>query len=216
MVLPNKYSHIYLTVRSFLAAERAYLDGSRAFDLLKKELESDRILYSDWRVHWIAATTLFRTSIDLFQVDRKMCHSDLAEGVRQEWAEISDHRDRHDIFWEFLRKERNNILHEYKWSAYERFLDRTGKEVLSPGILMIAMGDYDRELLIREGKYKGQKAIDVLERCRSWVDERLTSAIRRVGLDPDEKRNAVDFSPPLPSQPGLLDSMLTGKQALGA
>lgn len=151
MVLPNKYSHVYLSVRSFLASERAYRDGSRALDLLNKELESDRLYYSDWRVHWVAATTLLRTSINLFQVDKKICHPQLAEGIRLEWQEIFDHRDLHPIFWQFLRNERNNIVYEYKWSAYERFLDRAGTEVSNPGILTLAMGDYDRELLIRDG-----------------------------------------------------------------
>jgi hypothetical protein len=211
MVLPNKYSHFYLPVRSFLASERAYRDGNRAVDLLRRELESESLFLSDWRVHWVAATTLLRAAIDLFQIDQKMCHPQLALGVRKEWQDISDRRVEHAIFWEFLRKERNNIVHEYKWSAYERFLDRAGDVVLNPSILTLGIGDYDRELLIHEGKYTGANAFSVLESCRDWVDARLNSAIERAGLDPEEKRNVVSFLPRPPSAPSLMGTLLDQK-----
>ncbi len=208
MTLPDKYATIYLPVRSFLASSRAFSDGQRAVALLSRELNSDRLVLSDWKIHWVAACALLRASIELFKLDKKLCFPALASGVKQEWEVIDKDRADHAIYWGFLRDERNNILHEYKWSAYVQYLDRESKATQPrPGLLSLLPDQYETDLVIRDGPYKGSKAIDIIIKSPEWVEARILSAIKRADLDPVEERNAVTFEKRPPSPPSSLGSL---------
>lgn len=195
MPVPVKYQNLYLPVKFFLGSYRAYSDGMSAIRMLESS-QNDKIQrLSDWKIHWVAACTLLRASVDLFQADANICVSQpLANSIGQEWELILSDKKNHPIFWEFLRRERNNILHEYKWSAYQLWLDREGNKA-EPSLTLLSLvgGDFQSEILISEGSYKGHKALTLVTESANWVRERIFSAIERAGLDPEEKRNLVTF-----------------------
>ena len=66
---------------------------------------------------------------------------------------------------------------------------------------------YDTDLVIREGRYEGSKAIDIIIESQEWVESRIFSAIRSAGLDPMEERNAVTFEKRPPIDPSFLGSI---------
>ena len=197
MTVPEKYSWHFLPVKYFLSSYRAFSDAQVAISLLEKEMQRERTLISNWKVHWVGSCTLLRAAIDLFKVDAKICVSDqLAASFDREWREIAENRGQHEIFWKFLREERNNIIHEYKWSAYEIWLDNEGNQK-SPSLvgLLMAKDELRSELVMKHGNYKGQSSLSVLLESSKWVESRIMAAIHGAGLTPDEERNLVSFSP---------------------
>jgi hypothetical protein len=196
-------------LKYFLSSYRAFSDAQVAISLLQKEMQCDETLLSNWKVYWISSCTLLRTAIDLFKVDAKICVSSrLATSFSHEWREIRENRHCHEIFWHFLREERNNIIHEYKWSAYEVWLDDEGNHT-TPSIvgLLLAKEDMRSELRMKHGTYKGQSSLSVLLEGSKWVEDRIMAAIHRAGLKPNEERNLVNFSPRPTVTNGLLGSI---------
>jgi hypothetical protein len=120
----------------------------------------------------------------------------LREAATEEWKSIEREKEQHRIFWDFLREERNNIIHEYRWSAYERYLDESGVEQHPrPSLLLLTSNTYESDLVLRSGHFKGRRALEVIEESRQWTKERIFSLIDRAGLDPDEYRNIATFVP---------------------
>jgi hypothetical protein len=210
MTVPFEYQNRYVSVKYFLTTYRALSDGKFAIRQLEEHLKSDSFLFSDWKVIWIGACTILRTSIDLFRVDSRSCINErLREEILAEWRSIDANRDDHQIFWKFLRQERNNILHEYKWSAYEVWLDREGVERPARFSLLEVRPDDVRSIIVmKNGPYKGRNTLELLSEGAEWVEARIFAAIRRAELDPEEMRDLVTFQPP-PSSPGLL-SLFSG------
>lgn len=207
MPLPLRYSEYYFPVKYFPASYKCFQDGARAVSMLEEELGASKLLLSDWKIHWVAACSLLRTSIALFAYDARICVSkELAAGFSSRWKEIKANAHQHAIYWDFLHAERNNILHEYKWSAYSLHLDLDGKIANPPPSLLLLLSDkYVSTLRIRSGRYSGRQAIDVIKEARDWVEEQILETIRSVGLDPEEERNARTFQRRPPQPPGILD-----------
>ena len=195
MAVPHKYVDNYVPVKFFLTSYRALSDGKTGVRHLEQHLQSSEILLSEWKVIWIGACTLLRTSIELFRVDAKSCiNQKIREEILSEWESIKKKKEHHPIFWEFLRKERNNILHEYEWAAYEVLMDQDGTTRHSRmSILHIKPEDAEYVLIMRGGPYKNRNSLDLLKESAEWVEARIFGAIRRAGFDPDENRNVVNF-----------------------
>jgi len=195
MTVPPKYADIYVPVKYFLTAHRALSDGKTGIRQLEEHLGSTNILLSEWKVIWIGACALLRTSISLFTVDAKSCiNRRIREEIRMEWASIKERRDEHPIYWEFLRKERNNIIHEYNWAAYEVWMEQDG--TIRPArisLLSLRPQDVSSVLIMRDGRYKNCNSLDLLKESAEWVESRIFEAIRRAGFEPDEERNLVNF-----------------------
>lgn len=206
MTVPPEYRNIHVPVKYFLNSYRALSDGKTGVRQLEEHLQSSAFLLSEWKVIWIGACTLLRTSIDLFQVDAKSCvNPKIREEIRSEWKSIKENRKHHPIFWEFLRKERNNIIHEYEWVAYEMWMDPDG--VTRPArmsLLDVKPEDASSVLIMRGGRYKDRNSLDLLKESAEWVETRIYSAIRRAGFDPDENRNLVSFQKRPPAEKTLL------------
>lgn len=117
--------------------------------------------------------TLLRTSIDLFRRDASSCiNGKIRDEIRAEWEAIDKDQEANAIFWDFLRKERNNIVHEYEWSAYEMWLDSEGN--LNPpklSLLSLRPEDARSVLIMRGGKYKGRDSLELLIESADWVNE---------------------------------------------
>jgi hypothetical protein len=201
MTVPLKYGNIHVPVKYFLTSYRALSDGKTGVRHLEEYIQSSTFLLSEWKVIWIGACTLLRTSIDLFQVDTKSCiNQKIREEIRSEWESIKEKKEDHPIFWEFLRKERNNILHEYEWAAYEVWMDQDGTtRPARMSLLDIKPKDTSSVLIMRGGPYKDRDSLDLLKESAEWVEARIYGAIRRAGFDPDENRNLVSFQkrPPM-------------------
>ncbi|MDX1486051.1 MAG: hypothetical protein R3229_16390 [Alphaproteobacteria bacterium] len=204
MTAPEKYGHIYSPVKFFLTSYRALSDGKIGVRHLDEFLKSERFGLSDWKVIWIGTCALLRTSIELLQADTKSCISDrLREEIGAEWRLIKKNKEEHQIFWQFLRRERNNILHEYEWAAYEMWMDQEGAtRPAEMGLLSIRPEDVDPVLIMRGGPYRDQNSLDLLKESAAWAEDRIFSAIRRAGFDPDEERNLHTFEERPPDPPG--------------
>ena len=141
---------------------------------------------------------MLRTSIDLFQVDAKSCiNLKIREEISSEWKSIKEDKENHQIFWNFLRKERNNIIHEYEWAAYEVWMNQDG--TIRPtriSILSVKPEDTRAVLAMRNGPYKNRDSLDLLKESAEWAEARIYAAIRRAGFDPDEERNLRNFERP--------------------
>ena len=209
MTLPSQYGNIYIPVKHFLTSYRALSDGKSGVQHLEEHLNSSEFLLSDWKVVWIGTCTLLRTSIALFHVDANSCINEkIREQLRSEWKLIKANKECHPIFWKFLRKERDSIIHEYEWAAYEVWMDIDGTSRDVPiSLLSIKPEDVNSVLIMRDGWYKNCNSLDLLKKSAEWVEERICSAIRRAGFDPDEKRNLITFEKHSPD-PLATDTLL--------
>jgi hypothetical protein len=108
-------------------------------------LQKPSFLFGDWKIVWIGVCATLRSSIDLFRLDSRSCLSDnIRIELKNEWENIKNEPDQHAIYWDFLKKERDNIVHEYKWSAYEAWLKPDGTLETSPSILGLVLSQEDR------------------------------------------------------------------------
>ena len=214
-MVPSKYANNYLPVKYFLASYRALSDGRSGIRHLEELLNEATGLLSEWKVNWIGTCALLRTAIALFKVDEKSCLPPrLRAELAAEWKSIKDQRADHEIYWEFLTRERNNILHEYDWQAYEAWMkpDGTLRAASLSLLSLLTLGEDGARpvLLIKGGPFEGRNSLDLLREGADWVEARIFAAVRRAGYDPEEERGLVHFQPrPKPSG-GLLDLLVSG------
>lgn len=200
MTVPKKYSNSYAPVKYFLSSYRALSDGRSGIRHLEEQVEKAKILLYEWKVIWIGTCTILRTAIDLFQVDAKSClDSSIKKEIAVEWKAIKDAKEEHAIFWEFLKHERDNVIHEYQWQAYESWIrpDGTVRDT-SLSLLSLHLLDDDGArpvLLMKSGPFKGRDSLELLKESADWVEARIFGAIRRAGFDPEEYRGLFHFQP---------------------
>ncbi|MFC4624270.1 hypothetical protein ACFO1V_03355 [Daeguia caeni] len=212
MTVPKEYANIFMPVKYFLSSYRALSDGRSGIRNLEERLTSATSYLSEWKVMWIGTCALLRSAIDLFQVDQKSCLAAcLRQEIKAEWKTIKDQKEQHAIFWEFLRQERDNVIHEYQWRAYEAWMKPDGTFRAQPFTLLDMLSDDARPLLLmRDGPFKGRNSLDLLKEGADWVEARIFSAIRRAGFDPDEERGLVHFQPRPKPAATLLSTLLSG------
>jgi hypothetical protein len=195
-----------LTVKFNLASYRAWLDCKYAVDKLK----SAAITYSAWKVEWAGICSLLRTSIYLMGTkDAKSCLPEaLKNQLMSDWSALYKNKAAYPLFGEFILKERNNILKEYEFSAYEAIIKPDGTSRKSLGLLAF-MEDGEKEtLLIRGGYYEGRQALDVLAEAVIWTEEYILNSIRKAGYDPEEQRYAGSLLPIVRKEVSLSRSAL--------
>jgi hypothetical protein len=207
----TKYLNTYIEVKYFLSCYRAPWDGQRGIKQLEDKLNQSTFYLLDWNIIWIWTCATLRTAIDLFQIDAKSCiSSKIRSEIAEEWKKISKNRSQHQIFWEFLRRERDNIVHEYEWLAYEAWLKPDGTIRPAHNSLLIVNDDGARPvLLMQSGPFAGRNSIELLRESAEWVETRIVASIRRAGFDPEEKRNLATFSGQ-PAQSASIKSLLSG------
>ncbi len=197
MTAPLAYRNMSVPVKFFLNSHRALTDGRSGIRCLEQHLASESFLLSDWKVIWIGVCAVLRVAVTLFQVDAKSCISRaIRDEIANEWNSIALNKADHLIFWEFLWKERNNILHQYEWAAFEAWMHEDGTIDVSPkGLMSIKPDETMNVLLMRGGHYHGRDSLELLQESADWVEERIFSAIRRAGFDPNESRTLGAFTP---------------------
>ena len=197
---------LYMPVKYFLTSYRALSDGQRGIRLLDEHLKSARFPLSDWEVIWIGTCTLLRSSIDLFKVDRDSCQNQkIREEISAEWESIRQNKEQHQIFWEFLKKERDDMIHKYNWAVHKVWMNQDGTTRPPPTLLEIEPKDASTVLLMHSGPYKDHNSLDLLRASAEWVEARIFDAIRRAGFDPDEDRNLLNFQKRPPVEKSLLN-----------
>ncbi|MEI5679800.1 MULTISPECIES: hypothetical protein [unclassified Mesorhizobium] len=206
MTVPTKYANSYVPVKYFLSSYRALSDARSGIRHLEERLEAATFLLSEWKVIWIGTCAVLRTAIELFRVDAKSCLAPpIREEIAVEWKAIKDQKEEHAIFWDFLRQERDNVMHEYQWRAYETWMKPDGTFRSARLSLLMVDDDGARPvLLMKGGTFEGRNSLELLKEGADWVEARIFGAIRRAGLEPDEVRGVVHFQPRPKLKPGSL------------
>ncbi|WP_460931973.1 hypothetical protein [Shinella zoogloeoides] len=195
MTLPNNIPPLYIEVKCFLNSYRALSDARSGIRHLEAYVQERSFLLSEWKVIWIGTCTILRTCIDLFRVDARSCiNAEIRRCISEEWHAIKRDKDQHPIFWEFLRRERDMVIHEYNWAAYEAWLKEDGS-IERPTLALLAARPEDTRtiLAMRDGFYQGRNSLELLQEGADWVETRILEAIRSAGFDPDERREINSF-----------------------
>ena len=157
------------------AARRVLGDCEAALSMLDDEEDERR-----WRVLWAGAMALLRTVGHVLRnVDG--ADSEVRSAVDAAWARWKGDRSKNAVFWEFIQKERNNILKEYRFSVLDSAEVGLG--------LVVTRGDQDSgsvvshetpvalgENLFRplmDGFGMGEDARDVYGEALQWWDTEL-------------------------------------------
>lgn len=154
---------------ALLHAQSALDDAHLAFDRLERCTDELEI-----RIYWVAATTLARTAFDVLdKVDRHLS-VDVARKIDDQWERVKANvAGEHDLFWSFLKIERDMLVHQYKVNAQLSvgylLLEDGGKLLTENGDAIIA-NDF---FLLHSGKYQDQDGRDVLRDALSWVQNRI-------------------------------------------
>jgi hypothetical protein len=162
----TKFTNTYIPVKFFLSSYRALSDGRNGIRHLEERLEATTLVLSEWKVMWFGTCAVLRTAIDLFQIDAKSClDTSIRDEVASEWECIKAQKTNHTIFWEFLKRERDNVVHGYQWQAYETWIKPDG--TFRPAQLSIlALSDDGARpvLLMRSGPFEGRNSLELLSR----------------------------------------------------
>lgn len=193
-MVPKAYGDLKMRTASFLSSYRACQDCKFAIDRFKNEQFS----FSQWKIGWAGICALLNTSVHLMKnKDAKSCIPEpIKLGLVQKWHEIGKDRDRYQIYWEFIRKERNDILKEYEFSVYEVILRSDGYESLfKPARSMLGLLEENETeaLVIRGGPYNGRLAIEIANQGVIWVQETIFEVLKSAGYDPEEEVKFRDF-----------------------
>jgi hypothetical protein len=200
-----------MPVKFYLGSWRAVSDVRYGI----KSMSEAELTHGGWRHQWAGLCALLKTSVHLMRIDAARC---FAEDIRRELLE-SYHRLRRDkasypLFWGFVDRERNNILKEYEFSAYQGVIKEDGTIAASVSLMSLLNGPQD--LFIRGGDYDGRRAMDVAEEAADWIEGYIFEAVHTAGYDPEENIRSTGFlyqrvkdDPPLPDG---LATFLAGKE----
>ena len=164
-------------------------------------LKNEPIDYLDWKIQWAGICALLKTSMHLMR--NSDAKSELPEPLKknliQAWHKLEKNKAKYPIYWQFIDKERNNILKEYEYCPDVVIITQDGAIKNKIPSLLSTMEDGEKEtLLIRSGKYKGRLALEVLTEAAQWTEEYIFDAIRTAGYDPEELRSTIKLLPPSP------------------
>ncbi|TPL97442.1 hypothetical protein [Mesorhizobium sp. B2-3-10] len=191
MTLPNN-REFKLKIKWYLSSYRVCGDCRYAISGLREE----RPAFSSWRVQWAGICALLKTSIHLLgKKDARACLPPvLRQSLKDAWVELGRRRSEFPLFWEFIDKERNNILKEYDISAYPAIIRSDGTVDQTSYSLLYMLGEAEEEaLILRGGPYDGQFALDVAADATDWAEGYILQAIRNAGFDPEEEVRSSDF-----------------------
>jgi hypothetical protein len=149
-----------------------------------------------WRLRWCAVLTLLRAvGHVLSKVDASS--TSIAPEFRDEaarwWKELNRTKPEPLIFWEFIEKDRNALLKEYRFSAEQGIVMRGVLDVMllhHMPVIAVAEPTY----LMKDGPFAGRDQRDLVEEAITWWDDQLEEiAVRAAAtvieprLDPPEK-----------------------------
>ncbi len=134
------------------------------------ELESQP---ETFRVLWVAAAALARAVGHVLKnVDAKADPA-VEKAVAEAWDRWQTDKGRNAIFWEFIEKERNQVLKQYELGFFSGPVD-----VVAAGQQFI-VGEH-LFCPIAAGAYEGEDCRDVLQEAIAWWDKQLGRIEREV------------------------------------
>ena len=142
---------------SLAASRRALADANKALQMLEEAADQSAL-----RVLWVASVVLLRTVGDaLYKVDaRSPAVRRAQERAYRKWIESGDPT------WEFLRSERNALVHEHLFGLHMEPV-----QVVVDGVE--AELDWSLFAPIYDGEYAGADGRDVLLGVATWWKEQL-------------------------------------------
>lgn len=173
------------------AARQVLYDVRLALDMLQYETDADR-----WRVHWAGGVALLRAVghvlLNVDQADDEKL-AKIANAAHRRWKSDDP---AHAVYREFILKERNNILKEYRSKVHplETVPVSVRLTLVNPLTGEISYldqaADLDENLFrpLVEGYGEGEDARDVFEEAADWWDCQLTAIELAMGSGDDEAR----------------------------
>ena len=155
-------------------AAREVLDDCRVvLEMLDDEKDEQR-----WRVLWAGAMALVRTVGHVLRnVDGK--DPTVRPHVDSAWDRWKADRVTNAIFWDFIEKERNNILKEYEFSVLDSSVAGLAAVEIDPHTghaVAVEFGYLDENLFrpIEKGFGKEEDPRDVYQEALEWWDAELS------------------------------------------
>lgn len=115
---------------------------------------------------WSGTLALLRTSVEVLKTEP----DPLKIAQEKWWATVNSQKSRHSIFWDFIREDRNVLLH--------LGVSNAGQSVTVSGVILREGGEtpppsiiYEYE--IRTGPFAGKDPRELLGMAISWVEEQL-------------------------------------------
>lgn len=174
------------------ARARYVLDDCRlALEMLEQETDLRR-----WRVHWAGAVALLRAvGHVLDKVDAS--NPGIRRAADEAYRRWKGNAPEHEIFREFIEKERNSLLKEYQFNTHpqeeiEFLLQRTlapvggGAPVVDYQIARIGENIY-RPLL--DGFREGDDARDVYTEAVEWWEKELSAIEKKRSFESTETKD---------------------------
>lgn len=145
-----------------LHARKVWIDLKNLLELLDAEDDPEKFKFL-----WVAAVAICRTvGTSLDKVDKKT-YSDHERSIESQWSLIKKDKQSNQIFHEFIKFERDNMLKEYidgtAWGPWLVFDDEKEVGELGSGLYCP----------IQDGSYAGEDCRDVMRHALQWWDEKL-------------------------------------------
>jgi len=71
----------------------------------------------EWRIYWVAGISLLRTIGHVLAKVDANSSNEHSQAVAELWRKLREDRENYWIFWDFIEKERNNLLKTYSFGA---------------------------------------------------------------------------------------------------
>jgi hypothetical protein len=84
------------------------------FELQNSDIDEE---HYEWRLHWVAGVALLRTVGHVLRNVDALTSSKHRRSIDKAWTDWQQNKDDNWIFFDFIEKERNNILKEYSFGA---------------------------------------------------------------------------------------------------
>lgn len=141
------------------------------------------------RVYWFATMGLLRTSFDVLdKVDRKKS-TELSTAISAQWKRITENKAANAIFFDFIKAERDLLLHQYEQNAE---YDCAPLVVFTDDDKPFWDGEEFYEFLaISSGPYEGQDPRDLVVEAYDWLSARITEIERVIETKKQEVVNLV-------------------------
>lgn len=145
-----------------LNARQAWIDLEQLHELLEKEEEPQKFKY-----FWISAIVICRSIGSILDKVDKQEFPDKKSIITSQWREIQKDKSNNKIFHDFIKFERDALVHEYidrkQWGDWLVTSDKRLLGVLSEGLFCP----------MEEGPYMGEDCRDVMRVAIQWWDKKI-------------------------------------------
>ena len=126
-----------------------------------------------WRRRWVAVMALLRAVGDTLNKVDGRTDGTLHQLLKRERKRLEASKPEPQIYWNFICKERNLVLHEYKMRAH---LEASGDGVselrltLSGNVITAKPNKYEQVHihLLSDGPFAGRREVDVVAEAIQW------------------------------------------------